>query len=96
MAAATAAPARHLPASVRSAILAGRALCDLRKPNCIDCRQVPELTPEGIVIRSMADTDTRAFRIGSGHLPDVLPYQNEQAYQEMAAKPFRETKQLYA
>ena len=31
MAAATAAPARHLPASVRNAILAGRVLCDLRK-----------------------------------------------------------------
>ena len=96
MAAATAAPARHLPARVRNAILAGRVLCDLRKLNCIDCRQVPELTPEGIVVRSMADTDIRAFRICSGHLLDVLPYQNEQAYQEMAAKPFRETKQLYA
>ncbi len=96
MAAATVAPARHLPASVRNAILAGRVLCDLRKLNCIDCRQVSELTPEGIVVRSMADTDIRASRLCSGHLPDVLPYQNEQAYQEMAAKPFRETKQLYA
>ncbi len=74
-------------------------LCDLRKLNCIDCRQVPELTPEGTVVRSMADTDIRASKICSGHLPDVLPYQNEQAHQEWQPNqtvPFREIEQLYA